>query len=639
MRHVSTFGKCAYGILTTSLLALPASCGGSAGEGAPRDSEPTATAAQALTYDGMAGIQYGNGPVMTSGNTLYYIFYGAWSDANQRATLEDLGRNLAGSPLFNVMTTYGDSHGTHVNNNLFYGGMVWDNYSQGEQINRSQISAIVHHAIYDRGVLPEDPNGIYVVLTDQDVGESTFGWSQTFCEDDCGFHYQGDSTIEHVGHLKIAFVGNPHQCQRSFYSPKGQTRCVPSANPTAGPNGDWAIDEMATVIVHEVEEIITDPDTSSGWADSHGNEVGDLCQRNFQEAFDPGNGTNANVQIGGRSYWIQSQYSNVDTGGCVMRLSFTKPAASTTATTNDFNGDGNSDILWRSALDNSVWISEMNGTAQTIVNWGTVPSSWQIYGIADFNGDRTSDVLWRDIDTGDISVWFVSNGQVVGNSDAQLSGAYVIEAVGDLDGDGIAELIASFTLVGSKYYYAIKLNNNGTIASVAFLGGPTGPQWKLLGTGNLTGGNHDADLVWQYRGSSSDPWNNVVSVWIMNGTTMVSTPAFNVGTPTGTVAVMGIGDFEHAGRADLLINKDGTLRIFSLDDLTNNTGGTFLNTLPWTGYELLGVADYNHDGTDDLLWRARTNQQLSFWGIQSRTQMSANVILSSNYQGYDIIRH
>jgi hypothetical protein len=215
----------------------------------------------------------------------------------------------------------------------------------------------------------------------------------------------------------------------------------------------------------------------------------------------------------------------------------------------------------------------------------------------------------------------------------------VIEAVGDLDGDGIAELIASLTLGGSKFYYAVKLNSNGTIATVTSLGGATPPNWKLIGTGNLTGGNHNADLVWQYQGSSNDPWNNVVSVWIMNGTRIVSTPAFNVGTPTGTVAVMGIGDFEHAGRADLVINKDGALRIYSLDDLTHNTDGTWLSQLPWTGYELLGVADYNHDGTDDLLWRARTNQQLSYWAIQNRTLMSANVILSSNYQGNDIVRH
>jgi hypothetical protein len=598
-----------------------------------------ASSSEALTFDGMSGVQYGNGPVMTSTNTLYYIFYGAWPDASQRATLEDLGRNLAGSPLFNVMTTYADRNGAHVTNNLFYGGMVWDNYSQGQQINRSQISAIVHRAIYDRRVLPEDPNGIYVVLADQDVGESTFGYD-AFCEDFCGFHYQGDSTIEHVGHLKIAFVGNPHQCQRSFYSPKAQTRCVPNANPTAGPNGDWAIDEMANVVVHELEESITDPDTSSGWMDAQGNEVGDLCQHNFRDAFDPGNGTNANVQIGNRSYWIQSQYANVDTGGCVMRLSFTKPAAATTLTTNDFNGDGNSDILWRSALDNSIWISEMNGTSQTIVNWGMVPSNWQIYGIADFDGNHQADVLWRNIDTGDISVWFVSNGQVIGNSDAALSGGLVIEAVGDLDGDGISELIASLTFGGSKLYYAVKLNSNGTIAAVTSLGGgPIPVNWKLLGTGNLSGGDHNADLVWQYQGGSGDPWNNVVSVWVMNGTSVLSNPSFNVGTPAGTVAVMGIGDFEHAGRADLLINKDGDLRIYSLNDLTNNTGGTFLSQLPWTGYELLGVADYNHDGTDDLLWRARTNQQLSYWAIQNRTLTSANLILGSNYQGYDIVRH
>src|SRR5260370_36383431 len=86
-----------------------------------------------------------------------------------------------------------------------------------------------------------------------------------------------------------------------------------------------------------------------------------------------------------------------------------------TVNTDDFNGDGYSDIPWRDTSGNvAIW--EMNGT--TVLNpstagVGNVPTTWSIVGTGDFNGDGKSDVLWQDT-SGNIAI-LEMNGTTVFN--------------------------------------------------------------------------------------------------------------------------------------------------------------------------------------------------------------------------------
>lgn len=109
---------------------------------------------------------------------------------------------------------------------------------------------------------------------------------------------------------------------------------------------------------------------------------------------------------------------------------------------NDFNGDGRSDILWRNG-DGQVsnWLSQANGSF--IINDANafigVPTSWHIAGTGDFNGDGRSDILWRH-QSGTLSNWLgtATGGWIINDANAMSSvpNEWLVAGIGDFDGDG-----------------------------------------------------------------------------------------------------------------------------------------------------------------------------------------------------------
>lgn len=107
----------------------------------------------------------------------------------------------------------------------------------------------------------------------------------------------------------------------------------------------------------------------------------------------------------------------------------------------DFDGDGQSDILWRSngTGENMVWRSANNSTPQAIAN--VTDLDWTIAGVGDFNGDAQRDILWRNIETGVNTIWRSANKStqqgVVRVADVDWEAA----GIGDFNGDGRSDIL------------------------------------------------------------------------------------------------------------------------------------------------------------------------------------------------------
>ena len=84
--------------------------------------------------------------------------------------------------------------------------------------------------------------------------------------------------------------------------------------------------------------------------------------------------------------------------------------------TGDFNGDGNSDILWQNTSTGQASIWEMDGN--TRIGGGPVTPnpgpSWKAVGTGDFNGDGNSDILWQNTSTGQASIWEMDGNTRIG---------------------------------------------------------------------------------------------------------------------------------------------------------------------------------------------------------------------------------
>ena len=242
------------------------------------------------------GISYHGGPVMTGTVDIYYIWYGSWGSNTATTILPDFISHLGGTSYEHINTTYYNGSGTHVSGAISYKGAYTTSAYLGTSLSDAQILQVVSDALGGNH-LPYDANAIYFVLTSKEVNASS-----GFCTQYCGWHTSGSTS---KGKVRYAFVGNPDRCI---------TSC---AEQSTSPNGNAGADGMASIIAHESEEAISDPDINA-WYDSRGEENADKCAWTFGTEKSASNGSKYNITLGSRNYLIQQNWVNASGGYCAM---------------------------------------------------------------------------------------------------------------------------------------------------------------------------------------------------------------------------------------------------------------------------------------------------------------------------------
>ncbi len=249
-------------------------------------------------------ILYHGGPLLTGANngpTVYVIWYGNWNQGNGTDTAAGQSlvttflNSLGGSPYFDINTTYTVNGYTVSGSVAVYGGQWSAGYLYGSRLSDSRVQATVNYAITN-GKLPNDPNGLYFLLSSSDVSENS-----GFCTRYCGWHTH--ATLSGTD-IKYSFVGNAARCIKAC------------AVQSVGPNGNAGVDAMVSVIAHELEEATSDPDLNA-WYDSSGAENADKCAWTFgQTLYVAPNGAYYNMTLGGLNFLIQRNLAhNVTVNG------------------------------------------------------------------------------------------------------------------------------------------------------------------------------------------------------------------------------------------------------------------------------------------------------------------------------------
>jgi hypothetical protein len=197
------------------------------------------------------------------------------------------------------------------------------------------------------------------------------------------------------------------------------------------------------------------------------------------------------------------------------------------AGTGDFDGDGDTDILWRyyGAGDyqglNDIWF--MNGTlfdGESVFSH-VQDTNWRIVGTGDFDGDSDTDILWRYYGTGDYQglnvVWFMNGPDFAGETvfSAVADTNWRIAGTGDFNSDGETDILWRYHGTGDyQGLNVVWFMNDTTFVGETVFSAVTDTNWEIAGTGDF---NNDgqADILWRYYGPGAYQGLNVI--WYMNG--------------------------------------------------------------------------------------------------------------------------
>jgi hypothetical protein len=198
----------------------------------------------------------------------------------------------------------------------------------------------------------------------------------------------------------------------------------------------------------------------------------------------------------------------------------------TVSTEGRLNGDRNPDLIWRNQETGSVGVWLMDGTTAggTAVLWpATNPgdSDWVPVTTGDFDGDGETDVIWRNSSSGRVIVWFMRG--TTHASTATLWPAanpgdenWIPMAAGDFNSDGKPDLVWRHAATGRVIVW---LMNGITRMSAPTIWPATNvgdSDWVPLVASDFNS-DGQSDLVWR------NTMTGRVIVWHMNGTTRLGT--------------------------------------------------------------------------------------------------------------------
>jgi hypothetical protein len=255
---------------------------------------------------------------------------------------------------------------------------------------------------------------------------------------------------------------------------------------------------------------------------------------------------------------------------------------------------------------------------------------------------------WQEDGGGPLASWGMNGAQVTSSATITYQGkaampnaSWSVAAVGDFNGDGVPDLLwrnqsgmlVDWTMSGSTIISSAGVTMGGT---------PTTPDgtWSIVGTGDFSG-NGKADVLWRSA-------NGSLVDWTMNGSQVMASQQLTLGgaaaAPDSSWSVVGIGDFDGDGKADLLWrNANGSLVEWTMNgaQISSSQAVALQGTpvMPDSSWSVAAIGDFDGDGKADILWR-NTNGTLIDWtmngsqvaNVQQVTQGGSPVSIDPSWQ-------
>ena len=292
--------------------------------------------------------------------------------------------------------------------------------------------------------------------------------------------------------------------------------------------------------------------------------------------------------------------------------------------------DQNSDIIWQDfagGLGDPLMLMGDGTVTSHLVQFSPWPTGelpfWKMQGTGDFNGDGQSEIIWQHDSNNLASLWIMNETDVLhvgqlGSGGTLPVGAspvfpygpfgFDIKAIGDINGDGRDDVISQ-QVNGDVTLWLMDGDNNtadviakaGPHASGALAG------WHVKGSGDFNG-DGNADIIFQHD-------NGQAAMWLMDGnanTTFVG--AVGPFNPGADWQIKGVGDFDGDGKDDIVWqHTDGQAAMWLMDGTQTTFVGAVGPFNPGADWQIQGTGDFNDDGMSDILWKSTSSGTVAEW--------------------------
>lgn len=289
----------------------------------------------------------------------------------------------------------------------------------------------------------------------------------------------------------------------------------------------------------------------------------------------------------------------------IERLQFSDGDVLLGSVASDFDGDGQSDLLWRNAGTgaNAIWLGADGDAGQEVVG---ADANWKVAGIGDFNGDGEADLLWRNSASGVNVIWRSGDSadaqavETVADADWQVAG------VADFNGDGQDDILWRNRGTGENTIW-----QGADVNRAQYVDPVTDTNWKAAAVGDFNGDGVD-DILWR----NAVTGDNVIWQSAYGGAVQVV-----AGIPDSAWKAAAVGDFNGDGADDILWRNatTGENAIWRSGDYQQVQAVDPVSSA-WT---LAAVGDYDGDGTDDIVWRNGATGENVIWGGASSSDAHA----------------
>jgi hypothetical protein len=233
----------------------------------------------------------------------------------------------------------------------------------------------------------------------------------------------------------------------------------------------------------------------------------------------------------------------------------------------DMNRDGKPDLIWRNLLTGRVieWLMNGASTSSTATLWPIVmaaDTNWLPMATGDFNGDGQSDIIWRNFSTGKVVVWYMSGATTrsgtatIWNPTVSADTAWIPMATADLNGDHKLDIVWRNATSGKVIaWFMDGVTRTGT-ANIFQPATVADQAWYPTTAADMTGDGLP-DIIWRNASTGR------CIIWVMNGTTRSSiVTLWTVANASDTAWVpVASGDFDNDGNVDLVWRNSMTGRV------------------------------------------------------------------------------